>query len=108
MKKRFRIKARRDIACPEVYSNYCEANHSPFDVTLTFCNLSGIAPEDLEHVEGSPGEAVVYADPKTRVILPFRILPGMIKMLKTQMRAIEEAEGDEPPDFRGTGFPTVH
>ncbi len=106
-RRTFKIKARRGVSCPEVYANFCEATHSPFDLTLTFCNLTGIQPEDLANTDSS-GEAVVRADPKTRITLPFRIVPALIKMLETQMRAVEEAENEEPPPSRGTDFSLVH
>ena len=106
-RRTFKIKARSDAPCPEVYANFCEATHSPFDLTLTFCCLTGIQPEDLARTEVS-GEAVLFADPKTRVILPFRIIPALIKMLETQMRAVEEAESNDPPHSRGSDFSMVH
>lgn len=106
-KRTFKIKARRDTPCPEIYANFCEATHSPFDLTLTFCSLTGIQPEDLSEA-GDTGEAVVYADPKTRVILPFRIVPALIKMLETQMRAIEEGEEENPPGLDPDDLPVVH
>ena len=107
MKTTFKIKARRDVPCPEVYANFCEATHSPFDLTLTFCSLTGIQPEDLSHPDAS-GEPVVHADPKTRVTLPFRIVPALIKMLETQLQAVEASESDNPPRPGGTGSSTVH
>lgn len=107
MKKTFKIKARRDVSCPEVYANFCEATHSPFDLTITFCSLTGIQPEDLSHTDAS-GEPVVHADPKTRITLPFRIVPALIKMLETQLSAVEQSEGEGVPRPRGTDSSTVH
>ena len=104
-KQTFRIKARRDVKCPQVYSNFCEATHSPFDLTLTFCSLTGIQPEDLDSRDA--GEAVVYAEPRTQVTVPFRIVPALIKMLEAQMQAVEEAE-NEPPSPKGPNFSLVH
>lgn len=106
-RRTFKIKARRDAPCPEVYANFCEATHSPFDLTLTFCSLSGIQPEDLMETDSS-GEAIVYADPKTRVTLPFRIVPALMKMLETQMRAVEEAGSEGPAPPQGANFSLVH
>ena len=107
MKRTFKIKARRDAPCPEVYANFCEATHSPFDLTLTFCSLTGIQPEDLAGTDAS-GEAIVHAEPKTRVTLPFRIVPALVKMLETQMRAVEEAENESPQRPQGADFSLVH
>lgn len=104
-KQTFRIKARRDVECPQVYANFCEATHSPFDLTLTFCSLTGIQPEDLASREA--GESVVYAHPRTQVTLPFRIVPALIKMLEAQMQAVEEAT-DEPPPPKDPNFSLVH
>ncbi len=107
MKKTFKIKARRGVQCPEVYANFCEVTHSPFDLTLTFCSLTGIQPEDLSHTDAT-GEPVVHADPKTRVTLPFRIVPALIKMLETQLHAVEQAENENVPRPQGTDSSTVH
>ncbi len=104
-KQTFRIKARRDATCPQIYSNFCEATHSPFDLTLTFCNLIGVQPEDL--AADDSGEAVVYAEPRTQVTVPFRIVPALIKMLEAQMQAVEESDA-EPPGAKGSQFSTVH
>ena len=106
-KRTFKIKARRDVSCPETYANFCEATHSPFDLALTFCCLSGIQPEDVTET-GDGGDGVVYADPKTRIVLPFRIVPALIKMLETQMRAVEEGEEEEPSGLQQADFPVVH
>lgn len=107
IKRTFKIKARRDAPCPEIYANFCEATHSPFDLTLTFCSLTGIQPEDLTETTES-GEAVVFANPKTRVTLPFRIVPALIKMLETQLSAIEENEEEPPPGLDSDDRQVVH
>ena len=107
MQRTFKIKARRDASCPEVYANFCEAMHSPFDLTLTFCSLTGIQPEDLASTEITE-DAVVHAEPKARVTMPFRLVPALIKMLETQLRAVEEAENDEPPKPSSPGVTLVH
>lgn len=104
-KQTFRIKARPGADCPQVYSNFCEATHSPFDLTLTFCSLTGIQPEDLS--PDADGQPVVYADPRTQVTVPFRIVPALIKMLEAQMQAVEESEG-EPPEPKGPNLTLVH
>ena len=93
MQRNFRIKANRSATCPSVYANYCEATHSPFDITLTFCSLTGVQPEDV--VEGDDGGPTVLADPQMRVTVPVRMVPALIKMLTLQMRALEEGETPE-------------
>ena len=106
-RRTFKIQARRDADCPELYANYCEATHSPFDLTLTFCSLTGIQPEDLTEVPGST-EPVVHADPRARVTLPFKVVPALIKMLETQMRAVAEAEAENQTSSQMPDFSTVH
>ncbi len=88
MQRNFRIKANRKTKCPSVYANFCEATHSPFDITLTFCNLSEVQPEDV--VESEDGGPTVFAEPHTRVTVPVRMVPALIKILTLQMRALEE------------------
>ncbi len=95
MQRNFQIKANRDAKCPSVYANYCEATHSPFDITLTFCTLTGVQPEDV--VQEDEGGPTVFADPQMRVTVPVAMVPALIKMLTLQMRAMEENEGGGRP-----------
>ena len=83
------------------YANFCAVAHTPFDITLTFCEVRPLSERDLQAAESS---RVLKAPVVTRVVLPFGVVPGLISALQDQMRAIQEASaGPEPPVGPPTG-----
>lgn len=83
------------------YANFCAVAHTPFDLTLTFCDVRPLSERDIQAAESS---RVVHAPVVSRVVLPFGVVPGLIAALQEQMRAIQEAAGaPEPPPGPGGG-----
>jgi hypothetical protein len=77
------------------YANFCAVAHTPFDLTLTFCDVRPLSERDLQSAESS---RVLKAPVVARVVLPFGVVPGLISALQEQMRAIQEAAAvPEPP-----------
>ncbi len=105
-RRNIKVQARRGVQCPEVYSNYCEATHSPFDLTLTFCCLTGIHEEDLTEIPGA-NAALAHAEPRVRVTLPFKVAKALMSMLESQLRAVDEAENENAAS-QAPDFTTVH
>jgi hypothetical protein len=52
---------------PRVYANFCGVNHTPFDFTLTFCEMAPLSEKDIRAAEA---EHVVRAPVKARIVLP--------------------------------------
>ena len=46
------------------YANFCAVNHTPFDFTLTFCEMAPLSEKDIRAAES---EHVVRAPVKARV-----------------------------------------
>jgi hypothetical protein len=70
------------------YANFCAVAHTPFDLTLTFCDVRPLSERDIQEAEAS---RTVRAPVVARVALPFGVVPGLIAALQEQLRAVQEA-----------------
>ena len=71
------------------YANFCAVAHTPFDLTLTFCDVRPLSPRDIEQAESSQ---TVRAPVVARIALPFSVVAGLVSALQEQMRAVQEAQ----------------
>ena len=71
------------------YANFCAVAHTPFDLTLTFCDVRPLSEKDIKSAEASQ---TVRAPIITRVALPFGVVPGLIAALQEQMRAVQDTQ----------------
>jgi hypothetical protein len=77
------------------YANFCAVAHTPFDMTLTFCDVRPLSDKDIQSAEAS---RTVKAPVVARIALPFGVIPGLIAALQEQVRAVQEgAAASEPP-----------
>jgi len=74
---------------PRTYSNFCAVGHTPFDMTLTFCDVRPLTEHDISSAEQSQ---TVRAPIVARVALPFGVVPGLISALQEQMKAMQDAQ----------------
>jgi hypothetical protein len=79
---------------PRTYANFCAVNHTPFDFTVTFCEMTPLSEKDIRAAEA---EHIVRAHVKARVVLPVQVLPNLIAALQEQLRAYTESVGAPPP-----------
>ena len=77
-----------------VYANFCAVAHTPFDLTLTFCDVQPLSEGDLRSAEQSQ---TVRAPIVARLALPFGVVPGLIAALQEQMRAVQTAQSTADP-----------
>jgi len=77
-----------------VYANFCAVAHTPFDLTLTFCDVQPLSETDLKSAEQSQ---TVKAPVVARLALPFGVVPGLISALQEQMRAMQTAQTASDP-----------
>jgi hypothetical protein len=75
------------------YANFCAVNHTPFDFTLTFCEMAPLSEKDVRAAEA---EHVVRAPIKARVVLSVGVVPNLIAALQEQMRIYTESAGNLP------------
>jgi hypothetical protein len=69
------------------YANFCSIAHTPFDFTLTFCEVVPLSEQDVREAEQ---EHVIRAPVRTRVVVPVQFVPNLIAALQEQMRAFSE------------------
>ena len=77
------------------YANFCAVAHTPFDLTITFCDVRPLSDKDIQSAETS---RTVKAPVVARMALPFGVIPGLIAALQEQLRVVQEAANTaEPP-----------
>lgn len=73
---------------PRVYVNFCAIAHTPFDVTLTFCEVLPLTPADLQDAES---EHVVRAPVRVKLAVPPQLVPTLVNALQEHMRLLSDA-----------------
>jgi hypothetical protein len=66
---------------PRTYANFCSISHTPFDFTLTFCEVMPLSERELKEAEQ---EHVVRAPVRSRVVVPVQFVPNLIAALQEQ------------------------
>ena len=72
---------------PRTYSNFCSIAHTPFDFTLTFCEVMPLSEKEVREAET---EHVVRAPVRTRVVVPVQFVPNLVAALQEHMRVFSE------------------
>jgi hypothetical protein len=72
---------------PRTYANFCSIAHTPFDFTLTFCEVMPLSEQELRSVEK---EHVVRATVRTKIVVPVQFVPNLITALQEHMRVFSE------------------
>jgi len=83
-----------------VYANFCAIAHTPFDLTLTFCEVLPLTEQDLREAEK---EHVVQAPVRANIVLPLPMVGNLIAALQEHMRVFAEQAPTE-----GWGKPPIH
>jgi hypothetical protein len=69
------------------YANFCAIAHTPFDVTLTFCEVMPLSQKDVEEAKS---DRVVRAPVRAKIVLPMQFVPNLITTLQEHVRALGE------------------
>lgn len=85
---------------PRTYANFCAISHTPFDFTLTFCE---VLPPREEELREATVDRKLKAPVRSRVVVPMAFVPNLINALQEHLRACTES-GDSP----GWNKPAVH
>src|SRR6266571_5396656 len=88
----FTIVPAEDTTLPRVYSNFCSIQHSPFDFTLSFCEMLPLGERQIQQAQQSH---VVQAPVRARMVVPVQMIPGLIAALQENFRLYQESFG--PP-----------
>jgi Protein of unknown function (DUF3467) len=75
------------------YANFCAISQTPFDCTITFCEVLPLSDEEIRSLGGvAPGtEMTVKAPVRARVVVPFGVLPNLVAALQEQLRNVGAA-----------------
>jgi hypothetical protein len=73
---------------PRTYSNFCAIQNSPFDFTLTFCEMLPIGEKDIQAAQQSH---VVRAPVKAKIVVPVQMIQGLIAALQENYRLYQES-----------------
>src|SRR3954471_9206538 len=83
----FTIIPDEEPGAPRTYANFCAIAHTPFDFTLTFCEVMPLSAKEVQEAEQ---EHVVRAPVRTKVVVPVQFVPSLIAALQENMRAFAE------------------
>jgi hypothetical protein len=79
-----------------VYANFCAVNHTPFDFTLTFCQMSPLSEKDVLDAPGGSegaegGTRTIHAPVKVKVVIPAQLIPALGAALQENWRIYQDA-----------------
>jgi hypothetical protein len=75
---------------PRTYANFCAISHTPFDFTLSFCEVLPLTENDIH---GAEANHVVKAPVRAKVAVPLQVVPNLIAALQEHMRVFSESTG---------------
>jgi hypothetical protein len=81
-----------DASVPRIYSNFCAIQNSPFDFTLTFCEMLPLGEKQVREAQATRS---VKAPVRARLVVPVQMVPGLIAALQDNFRLYQESFG--PP-----------
>ena len=73
-----------------VYANFCAIAHTPFDFTLTFCEMVPISERDVKKAQDGSTQ-VVQAPVRVKVVIPVQLVPALTAALQENMRIFQDA-----------------
>ena len=86
----FTVVPDEDPTVPRVYSNFCAIQNSPFDFTLSFCEMLPLGEKQVQQAQDTH---VVKAPVRARLVVPVQMVPGLIAALQDNFRLYQESFG---------------
>ena len=86
-----------------VYANFCGVAHTPFDFTLTFCEVMPLSEKEIREAEA---EHTVRAPIKARIVMPVQFVPTLVAALQENLRIFSESH--TPPQQSQPAKGPVH
>jgi hypothetical protein len=77
-----------------VYANFCAVSHTPFDFTLTFCEVEPLSEKQIREAES---EHTVKAPVRARIVLPVQFIGPLIAALQENLRVYTESTANQGP-----------
>ena len=88
----FTVVPDEDVSVPRIYSNFCAIQNSPFDFTLTFCEMLPLGEKQVREAQSTQ---TVKAPVRARLVVSVQMVPGLIAALQDNFRLYQESFG--PP-----------
>jgi hypothetical protein len=84
------VPADDDLNAPasRTYSNFCAIAHTPFDFTLTFCEVMPLSEKEIKEAEANH---TVHAPVRVKVVVPVQFVPNLITALQEHWRVFTES-----------------
>lgn len=76
------------------YANFCAVQHTPFDFTLTFCDMAPLSERTMREAEE---QHVVHAPVRARIVLPVQFIGPLINALQENLRVYTESTQNQGP-----------
>lgn len=73
---------------PRTYANFCAIAHTPFDFTLTFCEVMPLSEKEIKAAEA---EHIVRAPVRAKIVVPVQFVPNLIAALQEHWRVFSES-----------------
>jgi hypothetical protein len=70
------------------YANFCSIAHTPFDFTLTFCEVMPLSDKEIKEAEA---EHVVRAPVRAKIVVPVQFIPNLVAALQEHWRVFSES-----------------
>ena len=71
-----------------IYANFCSIAHTPFDFTLTFCEVMPLSEREIKAAES---EHIVRAPVRVKVVVPVQFVPNLISALQEHWRVFSDS-----------------
>jgi len=75
-------------SAPRTYSNFCSIAHTPFDFTLTFCEVMPLSDKEIKEAES---DHVVRAPVRAKIVVPVQFVPNLIAALQEHWRVFSDS-----------------
>src|ERR1700674_1379107 len=73
---------------PRTHANFCSIAHTPFDFTLTFCEVMPLSDKEIKDAEH---DHVVRAPVRAKIVVPVQFAPNLIAALQEHWRVFSES-----------------
>ena len=83
---------------PRTYANFCSIAHTPFDFTLTFCEVMPLSEKEIKEAEA---DHIVRAPVRTKVVVPVQFVPNLLAALQEHWRVFSDSYSNV--GFKGAG-----
>jgi hypothetical protein len=70
------------------YANFCSIAHTPFDFTLTFCEVMPLTDKEIKTAEA---DHVVRAPVRAKIVVPVQFVPNLVAALQEHWRVFNDS-----------------